>query len=363
MHVGVLLMFQNRHDGLTDGEMLAEELRLADQVEDLGFDSIWSVEHHFDTYSMCPNNMQLMAYLAGRTQSISLGLGAVILPWHDPLRVVEEIVVLDHLSQGRLLIGLGRGLARMEYEGFRVDMNEARERWDEAAPMVMRGLETGVVENAGLFYPQPRVEIHPQPSRSFADRVFSVAMSPDSVTAAADIGTTMMTFVQFPIEKHMVAIENWRTRFRARHGREPAPAMLCDETVCHADPEEAERLERKYVGAYFHSTAEHYEFMADHLASIDGFKSYADSTRAIKASGLEAWTQSFVDCQIYGTPDQILEKYQRRLGVAGSLDSLVVFSFGGMPFDVAEASMKLFAREVLPELKKMEARTPTGVQT
>ena len=74
-----------------------------------------------------------LSYLAGRTSSITLGTGAVILPWNDPLRVAEKITMLDHLAEGRLVFGMGRGLARMEYAGFRQDMNEARERSDEGA--------------------------------------------------------------------------------------------------------------------------------------------------------------------------------------------------------------------------------------
>ena len=133
MKVGVLLVFQNWHEDLTDEEMFRSEIRLGEMAETLGYDSVWSVEHHFDDYSMCPDATQALSYLAGRTSSITLGTGAVILPWNDPLRVAEKITLLDHLAHGRLEFGMGRGLAKMEYTGFRQDMNEARERFDEAA--------------------------------------------------------------------------------------------------------------------------------------------------------------------------------------------------------------------------------------
>ena len=77
-----------------------EELRLARLAADLGFDALWSVEHHFFDYSFCPDNLQLMTYLAG-VCPIDLGTAAVILPWHDPLRVAEQAAVLDHLCRGR----------------------------------------------------------------------------------------------------------------------------------------------------------------------------------------------------------------------------------------------------------------------
>ena len=103
----------------------------------LGFDVLWSAEHHFFDYSFCPDNLQLMTYLAGVCPDIDLGTAAVILPWHDPLRVAEQAAVLDLLCKGRLRLGLGRGLARREFAAFRGTMNESRERFDEAAPMIV----------------------------------------------------------------------------------------------------------------------------------------------------------------------------------------------------------------------------------
>jgi alkanesulfonate monooxygenase SsuD/methylene tetrahydromethanopterin reductase-like flavin-dependent oxidoreductase (luciferase family) len=200
--VGVLLIFQNWHENLTDAEMYAGELRLAEMLEDHGFDSVWCVEHHFDDYSMVPDGPQLLAYLAGHTSTIGLGTGAIILPWNDPLRVAEKLIMLDHLSRGRLKVGLGRGLARMEYAGFRTDMGEARERFDESAAMILKALDTGVIEGDGPFYPQPATELRPKPDRSFADRVWSVAMSPDSVGVAADLGTGIMSVLQHPLDYH-----------------------------------------------------------------------------------------------------------------------------------------------------------------
>src|SRR5215475_898570 len=136
MHVGIQLVLQNYLESTADGEVFELEYRLSELAEGLGFDSIWCVEHHFDWYSMGPDTPQILAYLAGRTRRIKLATGAVILPWNDPLRVVEKMILLDYQSQGRALFGMGHGLARMEYDGFGIDMNEARDRFVEAARMI-----------------------------------------------------------------------------------------------------------------------------------------------------------------------------------------------------------------------------------
>ena len=143
MQVGLLMVFQNFADSISDQQAWERDIELACLAEPLGFDTLSAVEHHFFNYAMSPDNTQFLSYMAARTERIGLLTGAVILPWNDPLRVVEKMIVLDHLSQGRALFGIGRGLARREYERFGVDMNEARGRFDEAAELILRGLEDG----------------------------------------------------------------------------------------------------------------------------------------------------------------------------------------------------------------------------
>ena len=120
MDVGLQMIFATYGwSNVSDEQAWDEELRLARLAAGLGFDVLWSVEHHFNDYSFCPDNLQLMSYLAAECPEVGLGTAAVILPWHDPLRVAEQASVLDHLSRGRLRLGMGRGLARREFEAFR----------------------------------------------------------------------------------------------------------------------------------------------------------------------------------------------------------------------------------------------------
>ena len=128
-------------------------------VEPLGFQSVWGVEHHFTDYTMCPDVLQFLSYMAGRTPSVQLGSMVVVLPWHDPMRVAEEVSMLDNLSGGRLILGLGRGAGKVEFDGFRLSMDESRPRFVEAAEMLLRGLESGYCEYDGVFVKQPRAAI------------------------------------------------------------------------------------------------------------------------------------------------------------------------------------------------------------
>ena len=352
MRVGVQMIFQSWGYGeeVTDGDVVADEVRLGVLADELGFHSLWPVEHHFDDYSFCPDNTVFLAHMAARTKRILLGTGAVILPWNDPLRVAEKIALLDHLSDGRVLFGMGRGLARCEYAGFGIPMDESRERFDEAAPMILAALETGVIEGDGPFFPQPRTTIRPAPAHSFVDRTYCVAMSPDSVIAAAELGARMVMFSQRPWPDQAESVRTYSERFGAVHDRAAGPPMVCDFVFCDADAGRAEEIAHRYIAGYLTSVMEHYELESDHFKEAKGYESYGNAVDLLRAIGLEKLCDMYLGVNVWGTPAQIIERLRAREEVIGDHDLTCCFRFAGLPIDDAEASMRLFAAEVLPRL-------------
>lgn len=358
MEIGFLNSMQNWHEKLDDFQSWQGEIELALAADRLGFDSLWCVEHHFDAYGMCPDNIQYLSYLAPQTHSAKLVPGAVILPWHDPLRVAEKMAMLEYFAPGRTGLGIGRGLARREYLGFRQDMNESRERYEESARMILAGLESGIFEGDGKFYKQPRVELRPKPLHGYTDNLYCVAMSDDSAEAAAVLGGRMMTFIQYPIARHLPMINKYRNRFAELHPDKEVPApVLTDVTICHEDAEEAERLATHYLGQHYVSVVKHYEFAGDHFKSIKGYEGYQAAADLIKSAGMEEAQKNYVEAQNFGTPKQIVEKYRERFELVGPFFALVEFSFAGLPFDAAQNSLKLFAEKVIPEVRKMYSNT------
>ena len=160
MHVGYSAAFQNPFDALSDFEVYQQELRLCDLAVELGFQSLWTVEHHFDDYTMCPDPVQWLSYMAGKHPNVLLGSGVIVLPWHDPIRVAEQVAMLDNLSNGRMILGIGRGLARIEYEGFRVDMNTSRERLVEYARLDLSFRELPDLARASVHCYNTEDELH-----------------------------------------------------------------------------------------------------------------------------------------------------------------------------------------------------------
>lgn len=353
MDVGILLIFQNYQGREDDREIVRKETAVAELAEPLGFDKLWCVEHHFTDYAACPDNLLFLANLAAKTSTLKLGTGAVIVPWNDPLRVAEKVALLDHLSQGRVSLGLGRGLARVEYDHFGIDMSESRDRFDEAAEMIIAALETGFIEGDGPYYPQTRTEIRPRPLAGIADRLYCVGMSPESVVQAAKLGGRLMVFSQEPWETFATgALTTYRKAFRDAHGRDALPPLTGDLMFCHEDAGRAEELAMEYMPNYFLTIIRHYEIMSDHFKAAKGYEHYATAAEAFRQVGLETTAKVYCSVQTWGTPDMILEKLRRRRELVGDFELSTIVNYGGMPVEMARASLRLFANEVLPELKR-----------
>lgn len=353
MQVALQLIFQNYRGALSDAEHVAWERRLAELAEPLGFDKVFVVEHHFFDYAACPDNAQFLAWLAGRTERIGLGTGAFILPWNDPLRVAEKIVLLDHLSNGRAVLGLGRGLARGEYAGFGIDMAESRDRFDEAARLILEATDRGWMEGRGPYYPQSRTDIRPRPLRGFRDRLYAIGMSPDSVEQAARIGARLAIFSQIPWETWAATSLATYHRVWGETQAGPPPAPLTSDLLfCAPTDAEAEAAARVHMAEYYLSVLDHYELTGGHFKGTRGYEMYAQASEVLSAIGKEDQAQMYLRVQSWGSPATILEKLRARRAAIGDFELSVIARYGSLPLERVEDSLRLFAAEVLPELHR-----------
>ena len=354
MRVGMAAIFQNPGRAKSDFDVYRDDLRLADLCEPLGFDSVWSVEHHFTDYTMCPDVLQFLTYMAGRTTRVALGSMVVVLPWHDPLRVAEQISMLDNISGGRMILGLGRGAGKVEFEGLRVPMDESRERFVEYARMILEGLEKGYCEFDGRFVSQPRADIRPAPFKSFRGRTYAAAVSPESVKIMAELGVGILIIPQKPWPEVAKELADYHTLYRQINGAEPPPPVSAGWTFCDADPERAREQARRWIGGYFRTVLDHYEFGGDHMAKTRGYEYYAKMADKIHTYGDERVIDFFVDLQVWGTPEQCYDKILDIRRRVGNDHFVGVFSYAGMPPAEAERNLRLFAKEVMPALHKLE---------
>jgi alkanesulfonate monooxygenase SsuD/methylene tetrahydromethanopterin reductase-like flavin-dependent oxidoreductase (luciferase family) len=361
VHVGFGPNFQNLDGQLTDVEVYRRDLELAARAEDVGFDSVWSSEHHFSDYQLTAQMLMFLAWVAGQTKRVKLGTMVTVLPWHDPIRVAESFTVLDHLSGGRAILGMGRGLGRVEFDGFRAPMGESRRRFSEYTPAILDALETGWIESDGELYKQPRVEIRPRPYKSFKGRTFASAVSPQSMELMARLGVGIMVIAQKPWETAEAELAEYRERFLELNGFEaPKPILVVVAGVTKTRAE-AERMREVHLQRWARSTVEHYQFANPGFAEIEGYEYYGALAKNIERHGLDRFCSFLADLQVWGTPDEVTEKlldYVRRTN-AGAL--VVPLSFGSLPPDETRANFELFAAEVLPELQRHDVGGDIGV--
>jgi alkanesulfonate monooxygenase SsuD/methylene tetrahydromethanopterin reductase-like flavin-dependent oxidoreductase (luciferase family) len=360
MHVGTAVIFQNPHDRRPDHAIYAEELALIDLAEPLGFESAWGVEHHFTDYTMCPDVLQYLTWVAARTRTIQVGSMVVVLPWHDPMRVAEQITMLDAMSGGRLVLGIGRGLGRVEFDGFRVPMDEARGRFVESAEMLLTGLETGYCEYDGRYVRQPRRAIRPAPFKSFRGRTYAAAVSAESMPIVAKLGAGVLIIPQKPWETMERELAEYRRVYREVNAADAPPPVLAGWTFVDEDAGRAREMAVRYIGGYWETVMRHYELVGDHLAKTVGYEYYAKLQEIASAKGgNDALTEFFLDLQVWGTPEQCVDKIVDIRRRTGCETYVGVFSYAGMPIAEAERNMRLFARAVKPRLQALDG----GVRT
>lgn len=379
MRSGVSLWFQNapdwdrflahergeevspRPEALSDARVWEDELHLADMVEELGFDALWTVEHHFTPYTMINDPLQFLSYVAGRTKRIDLGTMVVVLPWHDPFLVAEKVSLLWHLlgDSGRTArIGFGRGVGKREFDGLGVSMERTRERFQECLDVVKLAIGQDYFEFSGDFFTYPKQALRPQPRdrQAILDNLYCAWGSPSSVNVAAENGLRPLIIPQRSLDDHRGEILEYQ-RVRQSQGVEPERPTLSLFVYCADTHEEAERGIDQYIRDYLTTTGHHYELDGDHFQKLKGYEYYKERG-ASKASGTLDLAGTFVAQHVWGTPDECVAKVRTVCDQFHPEALTFGMKYGAMPIDVAEKSIELFAREALPAIREIEPQPP-----
>jgi alkanesulfonate monooxygenase SsuD/methylene tetrahydromethanopterin reductase-like flavin-dependent oxidoreductase (luciferase family) len=301
-------IFQNPGRVRADREVYRIELRLADLAEPLGFQSIWGVEHHFTDYTMCPDVLQFLSYMAGRTTRASLGSMVVVLPWHDPMRVAEEVSMLDTLSDGRLILGLGRGRARSSSTASGCPWTSRARASSRRRGCCWRASSAAIASTTASSSGSPRADIRPAPFKSFRGRTYAAAVSPESARIMAELGVGILIIPQKPWSEVAKELEDYRGIYREVNGAEAPAPISAGWTFCDSSAERAREMAYRYIGGYFHSVLAHYHFEGDHLGRTKGYEYYGKMAEKITTYGTDKVVDFFVDLQGVGHARAVLRQ-------------------------------------------------------
>src|SRR5579871_6536337 len=213
---GVFLEFP-RYPAQSDAEAFAQSFAQADAAERLGLDAVWLAELHFaPERSIASAPLILASAIAARTRRMKIGIAVQVLPLCHPLRLVEEVATLDHISEGRLILGVGRSGIPRSYEAYGIPYSESRERFAEVLEILRRSCGQERFSFSGNFYKFNNIGVVPRPSPSLHSRLRVAATSEDTYAAIGAMGLPIFVAVRLgTIEELGPQIEAYRAAYRA----------------------------------------------------------------------------------------------------------------------------------------------------
>lgn len=324
-----------------------DALYLTRLAEELGFTSVRTVEHYFHPYGgYSPSPLVFLSAAAAQTKKIRLITGAVLPVFNNPLKIAGEVGMVDAISNGRLEVGFARAFLPHEFERFGISMDESRARFDEGMEQVRLLLEEENVSSAGTFHSFKNITSLPRPTQKPRPPfwVASVA-TPQSFEMAGRGGYYMMAIPLFGRETKKVAEiyrNAWREAGHSGHGK----LMLAFNMFCAPTREEAVAKSKKDHVHYLQAIVEGAKGWGEGKSSKD-YPGYQKMYDALASETYETTIEKRTAW--IGTPQDVREAIQHYHEACGGFDAASLqVNFGAMKRADAEASMRLFAKEVMP---------------
>jgi alkanesulfonate monooxygenase SsuD/methylene tetrahydromethanopterin reductase-like flavin-dependent oxidoreductase (luciferase family) len=354
-----------------DWECVQATLEIADLAEPLGFDGIWMPEHCGTPYGMTPNPIQALSYFAGRTERVSLGTFVAVAPWWHPIRLAHQIAYLDILSNGRYTtIGIGRGVSKGEFDAVGVPREESRQRFNETLDILELALSGERFSYEGEIFTVPEMSLRPAPrSRDLFSRIYSSSSTAESLEILSRRGMVPLFVGNKPIEDAGREVQKVNT-FRKEEGLPPCQPKNVLFMYCTADLDDIAKTE-EWIWTANRDVTVHYGFAdASNFKGVKGYEAYA--AREATATAVLASSVTGSDTGpakggppktagyhasnlLIGTPEEIFNRIVAAQEACSFSELTIVPQFGTMPYQEAMASTKLFAKEVLPAVQKMDA--------
>ncbi len=315
-----------------------ERLRLIELADILDFHSYHVAEHHMTTLGMAPSPSVYLAAVSQRTKRIRLGPLVYLLPLYNPLRLIEEICMLDHLSNGRLDVGIGRGVSPYELGYYGVPFLETQEMFDEALDIILKGLTGERLEHKGERYRYVKVPMEMRPLQQPCPPLWYGIGNRDSIPFAAQLGANIVSLAPSALTKpffdaYREAWDRYRDHPRRALSSTKTPFMGLSRHVFVADTDaEAERLAKPAYEQWAASFGKLWlAFRTMHVAMREDFNH-------ARSSG------SF----IVGSPDTVRSEIARQIEQGGCNYMIASIAWGNMRHQDARHSLELFGKQVVP---------------
>jgi alkanesulfonate monooxygenase SsuD/methylene tetrahydromethanopterin reductase-like flavin-dependent oxidoreductase (luciferase family) len=351
-------LFPDSRDPERDGVVIDETLREAWLSDELGVDVIWLAEHHFDGICAYADPISFAGALATSTRHSKIGFAVVQTALHHPIRLAEQLAILDNITKGRLIVGLGRGSSYniYDYQGFGIDHHEAQGRLEEAEEILVEAWTRNGFAHRGKYWNLDVPMLRPRPFTKPHPVIIRPASGEASMLELARQGRPFLMNVQtLPVTRQRM--ELYRNTMReSGYGEDRIAENLrnCwvwrNVFVAETDAE----AERVGVPAF-------QAMVASRAALRDRIYRETGMRIAVPASDLPSARASVEHGFLHGSPSRVAEAIAEidALGIGGVIAS---FRLGPMPHETATNSLKLFMQQVAPEFRGKSA-APTRSNT
>jgi alkanesulfonate monooxygenase SsuD/methylene tetrahydromethanopterin reductase-like flavin-dependent oxidoreductase (luciferase family) len=317
-------------------EHYESRLRLLEKYDAAGFYSYHLAEHHATPLGLAPVPGVFLAAATQRTRRIRLGPCVYCLPLYDPLRLIEEVCMLDHLSRGRFEFGVGRGIVPYEMAYFDLHHMETEEIYEEVLEVVLQGLTSEVLDHRGERYRYRKV---PMTLRPFQQPHPPLWYGMGHAAGAEWAATNRVNVItNSPVDQSKELFNRYRDIWQRKHGGPLTTRMgMSRHVVVAASDAEAEALARPNYAVWYGNLT---KLWRDFGAIPFRFARDFDEARQRGVA-------------IAGTPARVREEIERQAAASGCNYFVCRMMFGEMPEAAAAASVDLFAAEVMPHLAKL----------
>ena len=310
-------------------------------AEDFGFDIAWFAEHHFTNHSICPNALMMVGHLAGQTARIRLGPAVLALPFHNPLRLVQEVALADLLTSGRLALGLGAGYQPYEFDRFGLDPAEKHARMLEIWDILEQGLTTGRVEHSGVHYAVKPTELSMRPFGLAPPQIFVASRAPEAVRRAARGGhTPFIGFGHRGLERALAARDALRTLWAEGGGDAEAMPLAVQRFVYVTE----DRAQAELAAACVRDFARAYHTLGAAALDKDG------AFVRLMPLNDEPPLDDFLETAVIGPAEHCAERLAAELTALRPTHLCCMMGLAGLGRQETLASLERFGTEVLPLL-------------
>lgn len=339
---------------MTQRQAIENSLLYALEAEKLGFDDVWTLEHHFTRYGLVGSPLLHAAYILGKTQRIKVGTAISVIPTDHPVRLAEQVALLDQLSCGRLYFGVGRGIFTKDFKIFNVDMGKSREMMAEWLEIMVRAWTTGKTAGTGKFAKFDEIDVYPEPYTKPHPPIYTVPQSPSSVEWAASHGYPMILNYAIEDEAKKAQLDLY-AEVAESSGFDPETIPHALSALCGTAEDGNAIRHISYPNMTF--WLDEYQRASD-LLKPEGAKipSYEYWQRMWEEAVIKGETKTDKRVEKYfrlnpiGSPDECIERLQRTIDVTG-IDH-VICGFETVPTGSGVIdSIRMFWDRVVPHIR------------